>query len=139
MLAKAHGQHTREEYLFGFGHYLIFASGAAVGAGLASRVDFWTHEGHASALVSAATVTGPTAVLLASMWLILLRKERPRFRTALPFGLAVVLILAATFTPVPEVVAGLVCVLLLAVEVRAAGLVGGEAHSRVESEPSGPA
>ncbi|MET1007480.1 MAG: low temperature requirement protein A, partial [Propionibacteriaceae bacterium] len=29
MLASVHGQHTRQEYVFGFGHYAIFASGAA--------------------------------------------------------------------------------------------------------------
>jgi hypothetical protein len=69
-------------------------------------------------------VTVPTAALLAAMWLILLRHETPRSRTALPFGAAIALILAATFTPLPEVVAGVVCVALLAVEVRAAGLVG---------------
>ena len=121
MLAAVHGRHTREEYLFGFGHYVIFASGAALGAGLAVRVDYWTHEGHASALVSAATVTVPAAVLLAAIWLLLLRRE-PRSTTALPFGVAIVLVLAATLTPVPELVAGVVCAALLAVEVRSAAL-----------------
>jgi low temperature requirement protein LtrA len=124
MLASLHGQHTRQEYVFGFGHYAVFASGAALGAGLAVRVDYWTHEGHASALVSAAMVTVPTALLLAAMWFLLLRHEKPRLVTALPFGVAVLLILLATLTPAPEVIAGLVCAALVAVEVRAAGLVG---------------
>jgi len=123
LLARVHGQHTREEFFFGFGHYAIFASGAAIGAGLAVRVDHWTHQGHASDLVSAAMVTVPTAILLAMMWVILLRKLPYRRSTALPFTVAVLLVLAATLTPVPELAAGLVCVALLAVEVRAAGLV----------------
>jgi low temperature requirement protein LtrA len=122
LLARAHHQQSWESYLFGFGHYAIFASGAAIGAGLAVRVDYWSHAGHTSAMVSAATVTVPTAVLLAAMWFLLLRHERPRATTALPFGVAVALVLAATFTPVPEVVTGALCVVLLVVEVRAAGM-----------------
>jgi len=123
LLARGYGEDGRESYFFGFGHYVVFASGAALGAGLAVRVDYWTHEGHASSLVSAALVTVPTATLLAAIWLILLRRERPLGRTLLPFSVALVLILATTFTPLPEVAAGLVCAALLAVEVRTAALV----------------
>ncbi len=128
MLAQVHGGYTWQEWIFGFGHYVIFASGAALGAGLAVRVDYWTHEGHASSLASAAMVTVPTALLLAAIWFLLLRQQKPRVATALPFGVAVVLVLAATLTPAPELVAGLICVALLAFEVRAAGLSGGPAR-----------
>ena len=44
-------------FVWGFGHYFIFAAAAAIGAGLASRVDFWTHHGDGSALVTGAAVT----------------------------------------------------------------------------------
>jgi low temperature requirement protein LtrA len=128
ILARIHGRDTKGEYIFGFGHYAIFASGAAIGAGLAVRVDYWTHEGHASSFLSAAMVTVPTAALLAAIWSLLLRQDTGRFRTAVPFGLAVLLILASTMTPVPELLTGVVCVALLAVEVRAAGLDGRPAH-----------
>lgn len=128
MLAQVHGRHTRQEYIFGFGHYAIFTSGAALGAGLAVRVDYWTHAGHASPLVSAAMVTGPTSLLLAAVWFLLLRHEKPWAATTVPFGVAVVLVLAATLTPAPELVAGLICVALVAVEVRAAGLSGTSAR-----------
>jgi hypothetical protein len=49
-------------------------------------------------------------------------------RTALPFGVAVVLVLAGTLTPVPELVAGVVVAVLLAVEVRLAATDGGTAQ-----------
>lgn len=43
-------------YLWGFGHYLIFAAAAAIGAGLAVRVDYRVHVGHASSVGSAAAL-----------------------------------------------------------------------------------
>lgn len=136
LLARAHGQNARGEYTFGFGHYAIFASGAAIGAGLAVRADYWTHTGHASSLVSAAMVTIPTAALLISMWLILLRRETPRWGSALAFGLAALLILAATFSHLPEVITGVVCVALLTLEVRATKLRDDRSRqSAVGSEP----
>lgn len=122
LLAEIQERRSIKSYVFGFGHYAIFASGAAIGAGLAVRVDYWTHATRASALGSGAMVTVPTAALIATLWLILLRDEQPRGRTALPFAVAAVLILLATFTPWPELFSGLVCVALLAVEVRAAGV-----------------
>jgi low temperature requirement protein LtrA len=135
LLAVQHSEHPWESYIFGFGHFVIFASGAAIGAGLAVRVDYWTHEGHVSALGSAALVTVPTATLLSAMWLILLRHERPLAPTLVPFGAAVLVILGGTFSPLPEVLAGVACAVLLAVEVRTAAVTAG-AHGRAGSAPS---
>ncbi len=119
-LERAFGGSMRGTYLWGFGHYFIFAAGAALGAGLASRVDFWTRAGDVSALQTAALVTVPVCVLLAVLWVVHLRPHDPSFRTLLPFCGAIALILAATFTPVPELVTGGVCALLLTVELRLA-------------------
>ena len=48
------------------------------------------------------------------------------WRTVLPFGVAVLAVLGSTFTPVPELITAGVCILLLIVEVRFAGLVSAE-------------
>ncbi|MFL6063549.1 MAG: low temperature requirement protein A [Friedmanniella sp.] len=130
VLAAAQGRDGRVQFVWGFGHYAIYASAAAVGAGLAARVDHWTHHSEASELVSAAAVTVPVAVLVATIWLIQLRRQDPAVWTAVPFGVAVLLILLGTFTPVPELVAGVVTVVLLAIQVwhltRAAGREEGQ-------------
>jgi low temperature requirement protein LtrA len=120
VLGQVHGQGTNFEFVWGLGHYFIFASGAAIGAGLAVRAEYWTHPEEISGLISAAAVTVPIAVLLAALWFIQLRRHDPSMRAGLPFAAAIVLVLATTFTEVPEVLAGLVLAALVVVEVRLA-------------------
>ena len=117
------------EYLWGFGHYLIFASAAAVGAGLAARVEYWAHPEEVSVLVTGAGITVPVAVLLATLWLIHLRGHDRSMRTAAPFGLAVVVVLVGTWTRYPELVTGIVVVALLIGEVRLASHQGSRPRS----------
>jgi len=62
-------------------------------------------------------VTIPVAVLLASIWTICVRLHDKSRRAAVVYGVAVLLVLAATFTPVPELAAGVVCAGLLAFEL----------------------
>lgn len=104
----------RSPFVWGFGHYLIFAAAAAIGAGLAARVDFWTSHTDGSGVITGAALTIPVAVLLASLWCIHIRHHDSTPRTLVPFTVAIVAVLAGTFTPVPELVAGLVCAALLA-------------------------
>lgn len=120
LLERAKAENTNVQYVWGFGHYLIFASAAAVGAGLAARVEYWSHPEEVSALVTAFGITVPVAALLAALWLVHLRGHDPSARTAAPFGAAVLLILAGTFTPFAELTTGLIVLVLLAVEVNLA-------------------
>ncbi|WP_246186677.1 low temperature requirement protein A [Microlunatus speluncae] len=111
------------EMVWGFGHYFIFGAAAAVGAGLAARVDYWSgSEHHGSALTTGLAVTVPVAVLLIMIWLIHLRHHDASVRTWGPFFGASALILAGTATPMPELVAGIVLAVLVAVEIRVARL-----------------
>ena len=60
------GMHDNKgTYLWGYGHYVIFAAGAAIGGGLAARVDVWRHNSASTHLETAFAVTGPVALLLA--------------------------------------------------------------------------
>jgi len=68
---------NREGFRWGYGHYLIFSSAAAVGAGIAVVVDRDTHIGHASATTVAAAVAVPVAVFLVCVWLLHVRPQRP--------------------------------------------------------------
>ncbi|MGI8880444.1 MAG: low temperature requirement protein A [Jatrophihabitans sp.] len=112
------GRSTSTTMIWGFGHYFIFAATAAIGAGLAARVDHYTHHGAASGLVTAWCLTIPVAVIVAVIYVIHLRRHDPTERTKFAFLTVVVLILAGSFTPAPELIAGLVCALLVAVTAR---------------------
>ena len=104
-------------YTWGFGHYVIFAAAAAVGSGLAARVDFYSDHAEVSDVVSSAFVTGPVAAALAALWIVNIRLHDSSARTAVPFGLAIVASVAVTFVPFSEVWVGLICVALLAIEI----------------------
>jgi low temperature requirement protein LtrA len=63
-----HLRSNRESFLWGYGHYLIFASAAAIGAGLEVAVEEAVHKAHISTLAASAAVTLPTALYLLSVW-----------------------------------------------------------------------
>lgn len=105
-------------YVWGFGHYFVFASAAALGAGLAARVDYYDHHSEVGDLVTSAFVTVPTAVFAAALWIVVVRVHDASVRTWGPFLAAIVAILALTFVPYSELWVGLVCVVLLIGELR---------------------
>jgi len=105
-------------FVWGFGHYVIFGAAAAVGAGLSARIEFYGHHAEVSDVVSSAFVTGPVAAALAALWVVNVRLHDSSIRTAGPFAVAILATLAVTFVPVSELWVGLVCVALLAVEIR---------------------
>ncbi len=105
-------------YTWGFGHYVIFASAAAIGAGLAARIDYYSDHAEVSDLVSSAFVTGPVALALSALWIVNIRLHDSSARTAVPYGVAILAAVAVTFVPYPEVWVGLIAVALLAVELR---------------------
>ncbi|MDN5725459.1 MAG: low temperature requirement protein A [Propionibacteriales bacterium] len=115
-LECAHGE-PAGEYVWGFGHYFIFAAGAAIGAGLAARVGYWTGEGENIGTASGLLVTVPVAILLVAIWLLLVRQHDDTVRTWLPFALATVATLASNLTPYPELITGVVCAALVAVDL----------------------
>lgn len=104
--------------LWGYGHYLLFAATAAVGAGLSTVVAYDSHqEGAESALtagISAAALTVPLALYLLTV--AGLNLSRPGSRTLA--GTQVVgalLVLAAGLTPAPVHWSAVVMVVLVAV------------------------
>jgi low temperature requirement protein LtrA len=105
-------------FVWGFGHYVIFGTTAAVGAGLAARIAYYGHHAEVSDLVSSAFVTGPVAASLAALWVVNVRLHDASIRTAGPFAVATLATIAATFVPVSELWVGVVCVALLVVELR---------------------
>lgn len=98
---------------WGYGHYVIFASAAAVGAGLALGVAHAGGHGHISDETAAAVYTIPVALYLGALWL--LHRTRPAAAvTDAAYLAAVAAVLASTFSPAPVLTTGLVTAALVA-------------------------
>jgi low temperature requirement protein LtrA len=109
----AHSRLTsnRVAFRWGYGHYIVFAAAAAIGAGLEVLIEHATGDSHISMRHANAAVTVPTAVYLAMVWLIHTRRHAAGTlqRAALP--VAAVAVLVCTYAGVAAVpLAGLVCV-----------------------------
>ena len=87
----------RRVFLWGYGHYFIFASAAAVGAGLAVEIDYATHHAEISSVVAGAAVAIPVAIFITVLWLFYggIRADSPLQRFLIP--VAVILILTTPF------------------------------------------
>ncbi len=105
-------------YVWGFGHYVIFASAAAIGAGLAARIAYYGDHAEVSDLVSSAFVTGPVAAFLVVLWAVCLRLHDSSVEMAALFGAAVIALVAVTFVPYSELWAGVIFVILLVAVLR---------------------
>jgi low temperature requirement protein LtrA len=117
---------------WGYGHYLVFASVAAVGAGLEVAVDFDTGRTELPPLLAGFAAAVPVAVFLLSVWLLQVR-PRPGGRMQalnIAYPVVAVLVLVTPWSPAPiHLTAVLVAVLVgltLVVKRRAdrAGAVG---------------
>jgi low temperature requirement protein LtrA len=89
---------TRFEFVWGYGHYFIFASAAAVGAGAQLNVSLDEHATHASAQTVAYAMAVPVAVYLVTVWAVHRRPNNPELRN-LSFLLAAVLVLISPLVP----------------------------------------
>jgi low temperature requirement protein LtrA len=123
------GQHAerflrsnRQGFRWGYGHYLIFSSAAAVGAGLATAVDHESHVGHTPTMVASGAVAVPVAVFVVSVWLLHVRPHGFSGPRQFAWPVAAVLVLAAiaassvpvTLVLIAGLMAALVAVSLLA-------------------------
>ena len=100
----------RSALFWGYGHYLIFASIAAVGAGLAVTVDYARHLAHAGKVVVGYATAVPVAVYLVTLWVVHIRPQQ-RGLVAVGFPVAALLVLLTPFGPWPV---GLEAAMLLA-------------------------
>ena len=107
----------RAGFVWGYGHYLVFASAAAVGAGLAVNVDHLTDHAAIGARGSAAAFTVPVALFLLAVWALQVRPHHlGRWHSALVPATAV-LVLASTLSPEPVLVTGILVAAMIAVSL----------------------
>jgi low temperature requirement protein LtrA len=101
----------RKAFVWGYGHYFIFASAAAVGAGLVASVDAATHAAHVGPQGAGVAVAVPVAIYLICLSVLHYRREYRRTRFYGPLAAALVLLAPLTASPVPVIgviLAGLV-------------------------------
>jgi low temperature requirement protein LtrA len=124
-----HLRSNRQAFAWGYGHYVVFGSAAAIGAGLEVAVESAVHKAEISETAATATVTVPTAVYLVTVWFLHSRhtKRGTVAQAVAPVGAALVLACTALGgSGVPA--AGLVCALMIAVGVL---IHGRESRARV--------
>jgi len=107
---------SRQAFIWGYGHLAVYASAAAVGAGVALAVDQALGTAHISRELAAACVTVPAAIYVVTVyWLHLRPQEDAQGRGFTLLGIP--LLLLATFAPQPVLVAGLCAAGMVAVNV----------------------
>jgi low temperature requirement protein LtrA len=111
---------NRVAFPWGYGHFVVFASTAAVGAGISTLVATRAGTGHISSTVAAASVAIPVATFLLSVWFVHLRPHRDGRRFAPAYLVTAALVLV---TPMLAVTLPVMAV-LMAGSVVAAELIG---------------
>ena len=106
----------RTSILWGYGHYFIFASAAAVGAGLGVVVDYDTHHTEISGTVAGYAVAVPVAVYLFFVWLLHIRPHQVG-PLVVAYPVVAVLVLLTPLGPVPIHVTAVLLAALVAVTV----------------------
>ncbi|MGY1498498.1 low temperature requirement protein A [Streptomyces sp. QTS52] len=129
-----------QAFLWGYGHYLIFASAAAIGAGLEVTVEQAVGKAHISTTAASAAVTLPTALFLVTVWALHSRYFKVGVVEQLILPSAALLVIVCTFLGDWAVLAaGLVSALAVAAGVTLpARTVAGE-HRAEDTEAAGQA
>ncbi|MEU8686854.1 low temperature requirement protein A [Streptomyces sp. NPDC048665] len=105
-----HLRSNGQAFLWGYGHYLIFASAAAIGAGLEVAVEQTVGKTHISTLSASAAVTLPTALYLLTVWALHSRHFKVGIAQQLVLPGTALLVICCTFLGHWAVLAaGLVC------------------------------
>jgi low temperature requirement protein LtrA len=96
----------RVALLWGYAQYLIFASAAALGAGLALNIDAETHSARVGRPTVGYATAVPVDVYLLAVWMLHVRPYRQR-TINVAFWVTAVLVLLTTFTlaPIPLIAA----------------------------------
>jgi low temperature requirement protein LtrA len=105
----------REAFVWGYGHLVIFASAAAVGAGLAVVADHAAGRAHIGRAAAGAAVVVPVSLYLLALWLVHLRHDRATGWRRYACPVLAVVLPAAIGLPAGIVVAGLALAALVAV------------------------
>ncbi|MEV0277785.1 low temperature requirement protein A [Streptomyces sp. NPDC050610] len=112
----SHLNTNREALPWGYGHFFVFGSAAAIGAGIEVAVEEAVGKAHISTAAASAAVTVPAAIFMITVWLLHSRHYKVTFAQQLVLPVAALLVLLCTFAGAAAVLlAGVVCALTVAV------------------------
>ncbi|RFU36607.1 low temperature requirement protein A [Actinomadura logoneensis] len=127
----------RKSIMWGYGHYVIYASGAAVGAGIAVNAAFVTHEAHISALTAGLSLTVPVFCYLLVVWWLLVRPHGPDAPYAWGMPVIGLLAIASSWTGHAVAVTGVLMALQIVLSIWAHGTKGSRPGA-VRARDGGP-
>ncbi len=107
---------SRQAFVWGYGHLAVYASAAAVGAGIAVAVDQAVGAADISRELAAACVTVPAAIYVVTVYGLHLRPQEDAQGRGFTL-LGIPLMLLATFAPQPVLVAGSCAAGMVAINV----------------------
>lgn len=122
-------------FMWGYGHYVIFAAAAAIGAGLAVSLDVATHHAEISATAGALAIAIPTALFVLAVWFLQERPSDSNDGKHLPIG--ALLLLATPWMPQPALAIGLLMTLMVAIKVIVRHRAGDSTPSQADGSHAG--
>src|SRR5262245_8574968 len=118
---RAYNTHASTAFVWGYGHYFVFAAVAATGAGLSVAVVQATGHSELTDAQAGLASTVPVTVYILAVWLLHVGDKDPGpLRSYLP-PLGAALILASSMTPEPVLLTGLVLTAMVALSVLLSG------------------
>jgi low temperature requirement protein LtrA len=117
---RAFSEHNAtDSFVWGYGHYFVFASAASVGIGLAVAVDQIAGHSTLSDLQAAFVLTLPVSVYLLTVWTLHWRFKPPGAFRAWACPVSVAVVLASSWTSEPVLLTGVALAGLVAASLRA--------------------
>ena len=124
----------RKAITWGYGHYLVFGSAGAVGAGLAVAVDQATHHAGITRAAAGAAVAIPVAIFVSCLWLL---HDRPAYGRTRAFGpIAALLVLLTPLTGFAVLLTGVILASVVAIKLIVRGREASFAEGLSESPPA---
>ncbi|MEV5280031.1 low temperature requirement protein A [Streptomyces sp. NPDC051994] len=109
---------NRQGFVWGYGHYVVLSSAAAIGAGIEVAVEQTVGKAHISTAAAASAVTVPASLFMLTVWLLHSRHFKQGLAQQLTLPVAALVILLCTFAGRAAVpLAGGVAALTVAVGV----------------------
>ena len=107
----------RVAFIWSYGHWVIFAASAAVGAGLAVVIDQLTHHAEISAAGAGMVVALPTAIYILSLWVLQEHMREKNWFDTLLNPVTAVLILLTPFVGNAVLLIGILLVILVVIRL----------------------
>ncbi|WP_053724366.1 low temperature requirement protein A [Streptomyces sp. WM6378] len=92
-----HLSSNRQGFVWGYGHYVVLASAAAIGAGMEVAIEQTVGKAHISAIAAASAVTVPAALFMLTVWALHSRHFKRGAAQQLTLPVSALVILGCTF------------------------------------------